>query len=178
MTESYNFGDMSREQLNELAREWSEGDTIWGNKQIIEEASDESLIKWLSNNKPCPAVKRNGDVCGSLRVSVSGYCFAHDPEAASWRAMGGRAKAKKVRAQKKLKELGLGDMVNGLHDVFEELQASPPSATNARAMAKLADTVMKMTEWASEADKEPSFPRTRNGLHIKPERVGWPEKMR
>ena len=158
MKESYKFGDMNREQLNELAREWAEGDTIWGNNEKIEEVSDESLIKWLSHNQPCPATKRNGEVCGSLRVGILGYCFAHDPESAAWRAMGGRAKAKKIRAQKKLKELGLGNMIKGLHEVFEELQEAPPSATNARAMAKLADTVMKMTEWASEADKEPSFP--------------------
>ena len=155
MTESYNFRDMNREQLNELAREWSGKDTIWGNNQKIEEASDESLTKWLANNQPCPAVKRNGEVCAGLPVSVSGYCFAHDPELAYARAAGGRAKGKKARAQKKLRELGLDDMVKGLRDVFGELQAAPPSANNARAMAKIADTIMKMTEMAAEIDKEP-----------------------
>ncbi len=107
---------------------------------------------------PCPATKRNGEICGSTTVSASGYCFAHDPESAEWRAMGGRAKGKKARAQKKLRELGLDDMVKGLREVFDELQAAPPSANNARAMAKIADTIMKMTEMAAEIDKEPKQP--------------------
>ena len=46
-------------------------------------------------------------------------------------------------------------MVKGLREVFGELQAAPPSANNARAMAKIADTIMKMTEMAAEIDKEP-----------------------
>ena len=104
---------------------------------------------------PCPATKRNGEICGSTPVSASGYCFAHDPELAYARAAGGRAKSKKVKAQKKLRELGLDDMVKGLREVFGELQAAPPSANNARAMAKIADTIMKMTEMAAEIDKEP-----------------------
>ena len=36
---------------------------------------------------PCPALKRYGDICGSDRVGATGYCFAHDPERAEWRAM-------------------------------------------------------------------------------------------
>ena len=104
---------------------------------------------------PCPATKRNGEICGSTPVSASGYCFAHDPELAYARAAGGRAKGKKARAQKKLRELGLDDMVKGLREVFGELQAAPPSTNNARAMAKIADTIMKMTEMAAEIDKEP-----------------------
>ena len=155
MTESYNFRDMDRGQLNELAREWSGKDTIWGNNEKIEEVSDESLTKWLSRNRPCPAIKRNGEVCAGLPVSGTGYCFAHDPELAYARAAGGRAKGKKARAQKKLRELGLDDMVKGLREVFGELQTAPPSANNARAMAKIADTIMKMTEMAAEIDKEP-----------------------
>ena len=167
MSGKYNFGDMSRERLIELAREWSGKDTIWGNNEKIEESSDASLRKWLSCNQPCPAVKRNGEVCAGLPVSVAGYCFAHDPELAYARAAGGRAKGKKVRAQKKLRELGLDDMVKGLREVFNELQAAPPSANNARAMAKIADTIMKMTEMAAETDKEP-----------KPAwDVGWPPYM-
>ena len=158
MRESYKFKDMDRGQRIELAREWSGRDTIWGNNQKIEEASDESLIKWLSHNQPCPATKRNGEVCAGLPVSVSGYCFAHDPELAYARAAGGRAKGKKARAQKRLRELGLDDMVKGLREVFDELQAAPPSANNARAMAKIADTIMKMTEMAAEIDKEPKSP--------------------
>ena len=46
-------------------------------------------------------------------------------------------------------------MVKGLREVFGELQAAPPSANNARAMAKIADTIMKMTDMAAEIDKEP-----------------------
>ena len=58
-------------------------------------------------------------------------------------------------------------MVKGLREVFSELQAAPPSANNARAMAKIADTIMRMTEMAAETDKEP-----------KPAwDVGWPPYM-
>ena len=154
MTESYKFEDMTRQQLIELAREWAEGDTIFGDNKKIEEVSDEGLIKWLVRNQPCPAVKRNGEVCGSLRVSVSGRCFAHDPESAAWRAMGGRAKAKKARARKKLKELGLDHMTATLEDVFDELHAGNAVAADARAMAGIASTMMKLIEWAAETDTE------------------------
>ena len=158
MRGSHKLEDLSKEQRTELTDSWKEFQQRKNPGEAVREPNEDDLENWVWRHPPCPAIKRNGEVCGSVRVSVSGHCFAHDPESAVWRAMGGRAKAKKVRARKKLKELGLGDMIHGLHEVFEELQASPPSATNARAMAKLADTVMKMTEWASEADKEPSFP--------------------
>ena len=78
MTERYNFSDMTRQQLMELAREWSGKDTIFGNNEKIEEVSNEGLIRWLSRNQPCPATKRDGEVCAGLPVSGSGYCFAHD----------------------------------------------------------------------------------------------------
>ena len=71
MRDSDKFKEMDRGQLNELAREWSGKDTIWGNNEKIEEVSDESLRKWLSANQPCPAIKRNGDVCAGLPVSAS-----------------------------------------------------------------------------------------------------------
>ncbi len=133
----------------------------------LEEVMVEQLRTALLDYLPCPAIKRNGEVCAGLPVSATGYCFAHDPELAYARAAGGRAKGKKVRAQKKLRELGLDDMVKGLREVFNELQAAPPSANNARAMAKIADTIMRMTEMAAETDKEPK--PARDG--------GWPPYM-
>ena len=107
---------------------------------------------------PCSAVKRNGQVCGSDRVSGSGYCFAHDPESAAWRARGGRAKAKKARARKKLKELGLDHMTETLEKMFDELHAGNAVAADARAMAGIASTMMKLVEWAAEKDREPKTP--------------------
>ena len=109
-------------------------------------------------DEPCPAVKRNGEVCGSDRVSVSGYCFAHDPESASWRAMGGRAKSKKARARKKLKELGLDHMAESLEEMFDDLHAGNAAPADARAMAGIASTMMKLVEWAAETDREPKTP--------------------
>lgn len=158
MTESYKFEDMDRGQLNELAREWSGKDTIWGNNEKIEEVSDDSLIKWLSCNQPCPAIKRNGEVCAGLPVSVAGYCFAHDPELAYARAAGGRAKAKKARARKKLEELGLDRMAESLEEVFDELRSGHANASDARAMVGIASTMMKLLEWAGETDKQSEFP--------------------
>ncbi len=134
----------------------------------IEEVETVHLRSWLVRNLPCPTVKRNGEVCGSDRVSVSGHCFAHDPEAASWRAMGGRAKAKKARARKKLKELGLDHMTEALEEVFDQLHETELSATNARAMAGIAATVMKLTEWAAELDRDPQPPKNGGWMPYEP----------
>ncbi len=81
---------------------------------------------------PCPAIKRSGEVCGSERVAASGYCFAHDPESAEWRAMGGRAKSKKARARKKLKELGLERLTESLEEMFDELHEGNAAPADAR----------------------------------------------
>ena len=159
MTERYKFGDMTRQELIELAREWSGRDTIFGDNQKIEEVSDQGLRNWLSRNQPCPATKRNGELCGSTLVSVSGYCFAHDPESAEWRAMGGRAKSKKARARKKLRELGLEHMAESLEEMFDELREGNATAADARAMAGIASTLMKLLEWAAETDREPKTPK-------------------
>ena len=59
----------------------------------------------------CAATKRDGETCGSSRVTVSGYCFAHDPESVSWRAMGGKATARKRRATKWVRDAGRGPPV-------------------------------------------------------------------
>ncbi len=158
MRKKYQFEDLTQEQLAELTDDWKDSKNRGKPIEEAVEPNEDDLRAWLRRTQPCPATKRNGELCGSVVVSVSGYCFAHDPESAEWRAMGGRAKAKKVRAHKKLRELGLDDMVKGLREVFEELQAAPPSANNARAMAKIADTIMKMTEMAAEIDKEPKSP--------------------
>ena len=155
MRKEYQLEDLTPEQLDELTDDSKNFPKHGKPIEEVGEPSEGDLRKRLRRKRSCPAIKRNGEVCGSTIVSASGYCFAHDPELAYARAAGGRAKGKKARAQKKLRELGLDDMVKGLREVFGELQAAPPSANNARAMAKIADTIMKMTEMAAEIDKEP-----------------------
>ena len=134
----------------------------------LEEVEDALLRSRLLRNLPCPAIKRDGEVCGSHRVSVSGYCFAHDPEAAGWRAMGGRAKAKRVRARKKLKELGLDHMTESLEEVFDELRSGHVAPAEARAMARIATTVMKLTEWAAELDTDSQPPKNGGWMPYEP----------
>ena len=158
MRKNYELEDLTAEQFEELANDWERAKNRGKPIEEVRDPGEDDLRNRDRRDPPCPATKRNGELCGSTTVSASGYCFAHDPDAAEWRAMGGRAKGKKARAQKKLRELGLGDMVKGLREVFDELQAAPPSANNARAMARIADTVMKMTEMAAEIDKEPKQP--------------------
>ena len=104
-------------------------------------------------DKPCPEVKRNGEVCGSTRVSVSGYCFAHDPESAAWRAMGGRASSNRRRAIKRIKESGMGHILKMLEETLEELRSGEGNAEDARAMARVTETILKMAE-KSDDDEE------------------------
>ncbi len=112
-------------------------------------------------NRPCPATKRNGEVCGSAIVSVSGYCFAHDPEAAAWRAKGGRESAKRKRAAKKLREGGLGHIFEMLDGTLERLNSGDGDASDARAMARLTDTMLKLVNWTEEDKKTDSGSQAR-----------------
>ena len=78
----------------------------------------------------CPAVKRDGELCGSVRVSESGYCFAHDPQSAEWRAMGGRARARKTRITKQMKDAGvdrLFEILDGLSGKSAPRRGAPPT---------------------------------------------------
>ena len=105
-------------------------------------------------DKPCPATKRNGEVCGSTRVSGSGYCFAHDPESAAWRARGGRATSKNMRAIKRIRESGMGHILKMLEQTLEELRSGEGSAEDARAMARVTDTILKMAELSDGDEKK------------------------
>lgn len=114
---------------------------------------DPEYIKRLREG-PCPAVKRNGEVCGSTRISVSGYCFAHDPEAAAWRAKGNEAKRKKRQAKKRLREMGTVHLVDVLEKSLEGLRSGEVSASDIRAMVMTADTIFRMMKWADEDVKK------------------------
>ena len=110
---------------------------------------------------PCPAVKRDGEVCGSTRISVSGFCFAHDPEAAAWRAKGNETKRKKRQAKRRLREMGTVHLVDALEKSLEGVRSGEVSASDARAMARTADAIFRMMRWAEEDVKKGS-------------EVGWP----
>ena len=101
-------------------------------------------------NQPCPATKRDGNVCGAAIVSVSGYCFAHDPEAAEWRAKGGRASGRKRRASKRLREMGVGNLKADLESALAGLRSGEVSGDDLRAMARATDTIFRMMRWAEE----------------------------
>ena len=102
----------------------------------------------------CPAVKRDGELCGSVRVSASGYCFAHDPQSAEWRAMGGRARARKTRATKYMKDAGVDRLFEILDESFAKVNAQERTPANVQAMARTADVMMKLVKYAEKARKE------------------------
>ena len=105
-------------------------------------------------DKPCPATKRNGEVCGSMRVSVSGYCFAHDPEAAAWRAKGGRGSSKRNRAVKRLKEAGMGNLLDTLEESLEGLRTGEEDNGDARAKARVAEAILKVANWSEDGEED------------------------
>ena len=105
---------------------------------------------------PCPAVKRNGEVCGSKRISVSGYCFAHDPEAAAWRAKGVEARRRKRQAKRRLREMGAVHLVDVLEEGLGGIASGEVSASDLRAMAGATDTIFRMMKWAEEDVKKDS----------------------
>lgn len=94
--------------------------------------------------QPCPATKRNGDICNSTRISQSGFCFAHDPEAIEWRRMGGIARQQQRRESKIIKDGRLDSMVESLQETLNELSSQPATANTTRAMARLADTMAEI----------------------------------
>ena len=96
----------------------------------------------------CAGTKRNGEICGSRRVTVSGYCFAHDPESASWRAMGGRATSRKRLAAKWAKDAGVGHLYETLEEGIIKLNEQERTPTNIQAMARATDVIMKLVEWS------------------------------
>ena len=107
-------------------------------------------------DKPCPEVKRNGEVCGSTRVSVSGYCFAHDPEAALWRAKGGRSSSKRNRALKRLKESGMGHLMDTLEESLEGLRLGEEDRGDARAKARVAEAILRVLNWSGDEEESDS----------------------
>ena len=113
-------------------------------------------------NRSCPATKRDGEVCGAVIVSASGYCFAHDPEAAEWRAKGGRASGRKRRAAKRLREMGAGKLKADLEGDMAGLRSGEVSAEDLRALARATDTIFRMMRWAEEdemkLEAEPRWP--------------------
>ena len=115
----------------------------------ISEIYEDGYIK-----APCPAVKRDGELCGSVRVSESGYCFAHDPQSAEWRAMGGRARARKTRITKQMKDAGVDRLFEILDESFRKVSAQERSPANLQAMARTADVMMKLAKHAEKVRKE------------------------
>lgn len=108
--------------------------------------------------RSCPATKRNGELCEVTIVSASGYCFAHDPESAEWRAKGGRESSKKRQATKKLREMGLKHVFDALDEALEGVRKGERSASEATAMARVADTMLRIAESAGEReDQDGSF---------------------
>ena len=59
-------------------------------------------------------------------------------------------------------------MTEALEEVFDQLHETELSATNARAMAGIAATVMKLTEWAAELDRDPQPPKNGGWMPYEP----------
>ena len=101
-------------------------------------------------SKPCPATKRDGEVCGATRVSATGYCFAHDPESAAWREAGRRSNSRKRGAARRLKEAGVGHLVKMMEEGLKDLRSGEVSASDLRAMSRATDTIWRMVKWAED----------------------------
>ena len=106
--------------------------------------------------QPCPATKRNGQICNSTRISQSGFCFAHDPEAIEWRRMGGIARQQKLRESKIIRDGRLDSMVDSLREALNELSSQPATPNNTRAMARLADTIAQII-YRTPQDKDDQY---------------------
>ena len=104
-------------------------------------------------NRPCPATKRNGELCGSKIVSISGYCFAHDPESAAWRAKGGRESSNRRRVRKRMRETGLGKVLDSLEETMEQLRLGEANVEEARTKARVAEAILKLVNWAESDAK-------------------------
>ena len=108
--------------------------------------------------RPCPATRRDGEACGSKTITVSGYCFAHDPESAAWRAKGGRESSNRRRVRKRMRETGLGKIMDNLEETMEQLRLGEADLEEARTKARVAEAMLKFVNWVEtdvkEEDKE------------------------
>src|SRR5690242_14480551 len=95
-----------------------------------------------ADGQRCPAVKRNGQPCGG-RVTASGYCFAHGPDAATARAKGGAATSNANRAAKLLPSR-LRPIVDRLEQAFYEVHVGELDARTAVAMASVASAIGRL----------------------------------
>ena len=112
--------------------------------------------------QPCPATKRNGEICNSTRISQSGFCFAHDPESLEWRRMGGYAKSEqhgKPRVRP-IKDPRLDSMANSLQEILAELGSQPPTPNSARAMARIVDSIARIIYRTAPSSDEEVTPLT------------------
>ena len=94
----------------------------------------------------CPAVTKAGKRCGG-KVTSSGYCVAHDPQANEWRALGGHARSNASRAAK-LMPARLLPIVERLEQVFADLGDGKMDerVKVALAMATVATTIGRLIQ--------------------------------
>ncbi len=114
------------------------------------------LSEGLVEKVPCPATKRNGEVCGSRRITASGHCFAHHPEAAKWRAMGGSATSSRRRMAKRMEDAGVAHLFNMLEEDFYKLSENITPA-NVRTMAKLSEVMLKIVKFTEKYGNDSDF---------------------
>ncbi len=87
---------------------------------------------------------------------VLGYCFAHDPESAEWRAMGGRARSKRKRTMKRLRESDMGHVLEALEEALEELRSGEGDPSKARAKARVAESILRVMDWMEDGGERGS----------------------
>lgn len=114
------------------------------------------LSEGLVEKVPCPATKRNGEVCGSTRITASGHCFAHHPEAAKWRAMGGSATSSRRRMAKRMEDAGVAHLFDMLEEDFYKLSENITPA-NVRMMAKLSEVMLKIVKFTEKYGNDSDF---------------------
>jgi hypothetical protein len=89
-------------------------------------------------------VRKDGAQCRG-KVTASGYCFAHGPNAAAARAKGGAGKGNVARAAKLMPER-LHPVLERLADVYKRLDAGDYDRKRATAMAQVAGILVRIVQ--------------------------------
>jgi hypothetical protein len=90
----------------------------------------------------CPAITRSGQPCRA-RATANGWCVAHTPAAAEWRAKGGRATRRSERAARLL-PARLQPVAALLDTALREVYEGTLEPKQATAMAALAGALVRV----------------------------------
>ena len=114
-----------------------------------------------TSRRKCEATTKAGKPCQAWAMDGSNFCFMHDPatvkERAAARSLGGRARhGRNVGATgdtEPVKIENMGDVVQLLNAAVNDLLHLENSIARARAIATLANSLIKALEFAELEDR-------------------------